>query len=186
MVQQWNPIFFHIQGEQIFVKSASDRSWTEFIHHRTLHFPLLAGLKTLLDRFQFFFAPLWAPLGPVRAWSRTPRRPPRRLLEASYSGKTHNSASYAVKSITSKIARFMLVKRTTLKIHLPSFCILGPIFSTCSSFEHQYTSRSIQLHLGNAVCHMSDPLPDPFFSIMIGPKTDLKLFTPIQHANKKS
>ena len=182
MVQKWNPIFFHIQGEKIFVKSASDRSWTEFIHHRTLHFPLLAGLKTLLDRFQFFFAPLWAPLGPVRAWSRAPRRPPRRLLEASYAGKTHNSASYAVKSITSKIVRFMLVKRTTLKIHLPSFCILGPIFSTCSSFEHQYTSRSIQLHLGNAVCHMSDPLPDPFFSIMIGPKTDLKKCLPQQDA----
>ena len=126
----------------------------------------------------FLFAPLWAPLGPVRAWSRTPRRPPRRLLEASYIGKTHNSASYAVKSITSKIVRFMLVKRTILKIHLPSFCILGPIFSTCSSFEHQYTSRSIQLHLGNAVCHMSDPLPDPFFSIMIGPKTDLKKIFP--------
>ena len=182
MVQKWNPIFFHIQGEKIFVKSASDRSWTEFIHHRTLHFPLLAGLKTLLDRFQFFFAPLWAPLGPVRAWSRTPRRPPRRLLEASYTGKTHNSASYAVKSITSKIVRFMLVKRTILKIHLPSFCILGPIFSTCSSFEHQYTSRSIQLHLGNAVCHMSDPLPDPFFSIMIGPKIDLKKISPQQDA----
>ena len=163
MVQKWNPIFFHIQGEKIFVKSASDRSWTEFIHHRTLHFPLLAGLKTLLDRFQFFFAPLWAPLGPVRAWSRTPRRPPRRLLEASYTGKTDNSASYAVKSITSKIVRFMLVKRTILKVHLLSLCILGPTFSTCSSFEHQYTSRSIQLHLGNAVCHMSDPLPDPFF-----------------------
>ena len=171
MVQKWNPIFFHIQGEQIFVKSASDRSWTEFIHHRTLHFPLLAGLKTLLDRFQFFFAPLWAPLGPVRAWSRTPRRPPRRLLEASYIGKTHNSASYAVKSITSKIVRFMLVKRTILKIHLPSFCILGPIFSTCSSFEHQYTSRSIQLHLGNAVRHMSDPLRDPIFCPKIPPRS---------------
>ena len=163
MVQKWNPIFFHIQGEKIFVQSASDRSWTEFIHHRTLHFPLLAGLRALLDRFQFFFALLWAPLGPVRAWSRTPRRPPRRLLEASYTGKTDNSASYAVKSITSKIVRFMLVKRTILKIHLPSFCILGPIFSTCSSFEHQYTSRSIQLHLGNAVCHMSDPVPDLSF-----------------------
>ena len=184
MVQKWNPMFFHIQCEKTFVKSASDQSWTEFIHHRTLHFPLLAGLKTLLERFQFFFAPLWAPLGPVRAWSRTPRRPPRRLLEASYTGKTHNSASYAVKSITSKIVRFMLVKRTILKIHLPSFCILGPIFSTCSSFEHQYTSRSIQLHLGNAVCHMSDPLPDPFFSIMIGPKTDLKKISPQQDAQK--
>ena len=84
MVQKWNPIFFHIQGEQIFVKSASDRSWTEFIHHRTFHFPLLAGLKTLLDRFQFFFAPLWAPLGPVRAPSRSPRRPPRSILESIF------------------------------------------------------------------------------------------------------
>ena len=166
MVQKWNPIFFHIQGEQIFVKSASDRSWTEFIHHRTLHFPLLAGLGALLDRFQFFFAPLWAPLGPVRAWSRAPRRPLRRLLEASYTGKTHNSASYAAKSITSKFVRFMLVKRTLLKIHHLSLCILGPIFSTCSSFEHQYTSRSIQLHLGNAGRHMSDPLPDPFFCLL--------------------
>ena len=141
------------------------------------------------DRFQFFFAPLWAPLGPVRAWSRTPRRPPRRLLEASYTGKTHNSASYAVKtvkSITSKIVRFMLVKRTILKIHLPSFCILGPIFSTFSSFEHQYTSRSIQLHLGNAVCHMSDTLPNPFFSIMIGPKTNLKNLYPKKTAKKTS
>ena len=80
----------------------------------------------------------------------------------------------------------ILVKRTILKIHLPSFCILGPIFSTCSSFEHQYTSRSIQLHLGNAVCHMSDPLPDPFFSIMIGPKTDLKKISPQQDAKKLS
>ena len=81
---------------------------------------------------------------------------------------------YIIKSVFLKNRRFMLVKRTTLKVHLLSLCILGPIFSTCSSFEHQYTSRSIQLHLGNAVCHMSDPLPDPFFSIMIGPKTDLK------------
>ena len=171
MGQKWNPIFFHIEGEKISVESASDRSWTEFIHHRTLHFPLLAGLKALLDRFHFFFAPLWAPLGPVRAWSRTPRRPPRRLLEASYIGKTHNSASYAVKSITSKIVRFMLVKRTILKIHLPSFCILGPIFSTCSSFEDQYTSQSIQLPLGNAGRHMSDPLPDAFFSPRTPPRS---------------
>ena len=143
MVQKWNPIFFHIQGEQIFVKSASDRSWTEFIHHRTLHFPLLAGLKALLDRCQFFFAPLWAPLGPVRAWSRTPRRPPRRLLEASYIGKTHNSASYAVKSITSKIVRFMLVKRTIFKIHLLSSCTLGPIFITLTSSKHHNITHSM-------------------------------------------
>ena len=83
-----------------------------------------------------------------------------------------------------KNQRFMLVKRTFLKIHHLSVCILGPIFSTWSSFEHQYTSGSIQLHLGNAVCHMSDPLPDPFFSIMIGPKTDRKIFLPQQDANK--
>ena len=79
----------------------------------------------------------------------------------------------------------MLVKRTILKIILPSFCILGPIFSTCSSFEHQYTSRSIQLHLGNAVCHMPDPLRDPFFAIMIGPKTDLKKTSPEKDGPKK-
>ena len=86
---------------------------------------------------------------------------------------------YIIKSVFLKNRRFMRVKRTILKVHLLSLCILGPIFSTCSSFEHQYTSRSIQLHLGNAVCHMSDPLPDPFFSIMIGPKTDLnKNFSP--------
>ena len=184
MVQKWNPIFFHIQGEKIFVKSASDRSWTRMGASWTSKFRVLARLGALLDRFQFFFGALEAPLGPVRAWSRTPRRPPRRLLEASYTGKTHNSASYAVKSITSKIVRFMLVKRTILKIHLPSFCIPGPIFSTCSSFEHQYTSRSIQLHLGNAVCHMSDPLRDPFFAIMIGPKNDLKIFLPQQDGKK--
>ena len=81
---------------------------------------------------------------------------------------------YIIKIVFLKNKCFMLVKRTILKVHLLSLCILGPIFSTCSSFEHQYTSRSIQLHLGNAVCHMSDPLPDPFFAIMIGPKTDLK------------
>ena len=68
----------------------------------------------------------------------------------------------------------MLVKRTFLKIHHLSLCILGPIFSTCSSFEHQYTSRSIQLHLGNAVCHMSDPLRGTLFGAKIGPKTDQK------------
>ena len=176
MGQKWNPIFFHIQGEKIFVKSASDRSLTEFIHHRTLHFPLLAGLKALLDRFQFFFAPLWAPLGPVRAWSRTPRRPPRRLLEASYSGKTHNSASYAVKSITSKIVRFMLVKRTILKNQPPPFCILMPICTKFLSFEHQYTKESIQLHLGNALRRMSDPLRDPIFAPKIPPRAVFFLF----------
>ena len=79
----------------------------------------------------------------------------------------------------------MLVKRTFLKIHHLSLCILGPIFPTCSSFEHQYTSRSIQLHLGNAVCHMSDPLPDPFFSIMIGPKTDQDKISEQQDGQKK-
>ena len=79
----------------------------------------------------------------------------------------------------------MLVKRTILKVHLLSLCILGPIFSTFSSFEHQYTSRSIQLHLGNAVCHMSDPLPDPFFSIKIGPKTDLKKIPPEEDGSQK-
>ena len=78
----------------------------------------------------------------------------------------------------------MLVKRTFLKIHHLSLCILGPIFSTWSSFEHQYTSGSIQLHLGNAVCHMSDPLRDPFFAIMIGPKNDLKKILPQQDATK--
>ena len=70
-----------------------------------------------------------------------------------------------------KNKRFMLVKRTILKIHLPSVSILGPIFSTCSSFEHQYTSRSIQLHLGNAVRHMSDPLRDPIFCTKIPPRS---------------
>ena len=69
-----------------------------------------------------------------------------------------------------KVVRFTSIKRTILKIHLPSFCILGPIFSTCSSFEHQYTSRSIQLHLGNAVRHMSDPLRDPIFCTQDPPK----------------
>ena len=149
-------------------------------------FSPLGGSWGSLGPMSIFFAPLWAPLGPVRAWSRTPRRPPRRLLEASYIGKTHNSASYAVKSITSKIARFMLVKRTILKIHLPSFCILGPIFSTCSSFEHQYTSRSIQLHLGNAVCHMSDPLRGTLFGAKIGPKTDQKKNSAEQDGQKKN
>ena len=91
---------------------------------------------------------------------------------------------YSIKSVFLKNRRFMLVKRTILKVHLLSLCILGPIFSTCSSFEHQYTSRSIQLHLGNAVCHMSDPLPDPFFSIMIGPKTDLKKISAQQDGKK--
>ena len=91
---------------------------------------------------------------------------------------------YIIESVFKKNRRFMLVKRTILKVHLLSLCILGPIFSTCSSFEHQYTSRSIQLHLGNAVCHMSDPLPDPFFSIMIGPKTDLKKFSPVPNGEK--
>ena len=171
MVQKWNPIFFHIQCEKIFVKSASDQSWTEFIHHRTLHFPLLAGLGALLDRFQFFFAPLWAPLGPVRAWSRTPRRPPRRLLEASYTGKTHNSASYAVKSITSKIVRFMLVKRTILKIHLPSFCILGHILSSLTIHASAFQSRSMHVHLGNATRHILDPLRDGLLSAKIPPKS---------------
>ena len=92
---------------------------------------------------------------------------------------------YATKNVFFKNRRFMMVKRTILKVHLLSLCILGPIFSTCSSFEHQYTSRSIQLHLGNAVCHMSDPLPDPFFSIMIGPKTDLKKNSPEKDGPKK-
>ena len=91
---------------------------------------------------------------------------------------------YIIKSVFLKNRRFMLVKRTILKVHLLSLCILGPIFSTCSSFEHQYTSRSIQLHIGNAVCHMSDPLPDPFFSIMIGPKTDLKTISAQQDGKK--
>ena len=92
---------------------------------------------------------------------------------------------YIIKSVFLKNRRFMLVKRTILKVHLLSLCILGPIFSTCSSFEHQYTSRSIQLHLGNAVCHMSDPLPDPFFAIMIGPKTDLKQNSPEEDGRTK-
>ena len=65
---------------------------------------------------------------------------------------------YIIKSVFLKNRRFILVKRTILKVHLLSLCILGPIFSTFSSFEHQYTSRSIQLHLGNAVRHMSDPV----------------------------
>ena len=91
---------------------------------------------------------------------------------------------YTTKSVFLKNRRFMLVKRTFLKIHHLSLCILGPIFSTWSSFEHQYTSGSIQLHLGNAVCHMSDPLRDPFFAIMIGPKNDLKKILPQQDATK--
>ena len=42
----------------------------------------LAPLGALLDRFHFFFAPLWAPLGAVQARSGSPRRPPRSILEA--------------------------------------------------------------------------------------------------------
>ena len=91
---------------------------------------------------------------------------------------------YIIKSVFLKNRRFMLVKRTILKVHLLSLCILGPIFSTCSSCEHQYTSRSIQLHLGNAIYHMSGSFPDPFFSIMIAPKTDLNKFLPQQDAKK--
>ena len=172
MVQKWNPIFFHTACEKIFDKSVWIHLGPQIVQDGSSNFPLLAGLGALLDRCQFFFAPLWAPLGPVRAWSRTPRRPPRRLLEASYSGKTHNSASYAIQSITSKIVRFMLVKRTILKIHLLSLCTLGPILSTLSSSEHRQQGQSMQNHLGNAVCHILDPLPNTFFSIMIGPKID--------------
>ena len=130
----------------------------------------------------------WRPLGPIsiffwRSWGASWARPgavrvPPEAFPERFGGYflvvSVMIIIYIIKSVVFKNRRFMLVKRTTLKIHLPSLCILGPICSTLSSFEHQYTGGSIQLHLGNAVCHMSDPLPDPFFSIMIGPKTDLK------------
>ena len=84
MVQKWNPIFFHIQGEQIFVESASDRSWTQMNASWTSKFRVLARLGALLDRFQFFFGALEAPLGPVRAPSGSPRGPPRSVLEGIF------------------------------------------------------------------------------------------------------
>ena len=71
---------------------------------------------------------------------------------------------YIIEGVFLKNRRFMRVKRTILKVHLLALAILDPILSTCSSFEHQYTSQSIQLPLGNAGRHMSDPLPDAFFS----------------------
>ena len=91
---------------------------------------------------------------------------------------------YIIKSVFLKNRRFMLVKRTILKVHLLSLCILGPIFSTCSSFEHQYTSRSIQLHLGNAVRHMSDPLRDPIFCTKIPPRSGFENFHAQQDGQK--
>ena len=103
MVQKWKPIFFHIQCEKIFDGTLSDLSWTKNGPRRILQFSLLASLGAILDRFQFFGAALWAPLGAVRVRSGCPRRPPQTLLETSYAGKTHNSASYAIKSITSKL-----------------------------------------------------------------------------------
>ena len=130
----------------------------------------------------------WRPLGPIsiffwRSWGASWARPgavrvPPEAFPERFGGYFLvffvMMIIYIIKSVFLKNRRCMLAKRTILKVHLLSLCILGPIFSTCSSFEHQYTSRSIQLHLGNAVCHMSDPLRDPFFAIMIGPKTDLK------------
>ena len=177
MVQKWKPIFFHIQCEKIFDGTSPDPSWTKRGPRRVLQFSLLSRLGAILDRFQFFWAALWAPLGAVRVRSGCPRRPPQRLLGASYAGKTHNSASYAIQSITSKIVRFMLVKRTILKIHLLSLCTLGPILSTLSSSEHRQQGQSMQNHLGNAVCHILDPLPDIFFRSWSAPRPIFNFFT---------
>ena len=127
----------------------------------------------------------WRPLGPIsiffwRSWGASWARPgavrvPPEAFPERFGGYFLvffvMMIIYITKSVFLKNRRFMLVKRTILKIHLPSFCILGPIFSTCSSFEHQYTSRSIQLHLGNAVRHMSDPLRDPIFCTKIPPRS---------------
>ena len=140
----------------------------------------------------------WRPLGPIsiffwRSWGASWARPgavrvPPEAFPERFGGYFLvcfvMMIIYIIKSVFLKNRRFMLVKRTILKVHLLALAILDPILSTCSSFEHQYTSRSIQLHLGNAVCHMSDTLPDPFFSIMIGPKTDLKKISAQQDGNK--
>ena len=68
--QKWNPIFFHIQCEKIFVKTIRDPLGSRTVQAGTSHFSLLARLGALLDRFQFFFSrPLdgsWARPGPVR------------------------------------------------------------------------------------------------------------------------
>ena len=127
----------------------------------------------------------WRPLGPIsiffwRSWGASWARPgavrvPPEAFPERFGGYFSvffvMMIIYITKSVFLKNRRFMLVKRTILKIHLPSFCILGPIFSTCSSFEDQYTSQSIQLPLGNAGRHMSDPLPDAFFSPRTPPRS---------------
>ena len=140
----------------------------------------------------------WRPLGPIsiffwRSWGASWARPgavrvPPEAFPERFGGYFLvffvMMIIYIIKSVFLKNRRFMLVKRTILKVHLLSLCILGPIFSTFSSFEHQYTSRSIQLHLGNAVRHMSDPLRDPIFSPKIPPRSGFDFFHAQQDGQK--
>ena len=77
----------------------------------------------------------------------------------------------------SKNIILMLVKRTILRVQPLSLGILGRTFSTLTSFEHPFQSRSMQVHHGDAVRHLSDPLRDPIFSAKIAPKSEKKMKT---------
>ena len=79
----------------------------------------------------------------------------------------------------SKNIILMLVKRTILKVQPLSLGLLGRTFSTLTSFEHPFQSRSMQVHHGDAVRHLSDPLRDPLFSPKMGSKTEKKKMKPL-------
>ena len=127
----------------------------------------------------------WRPLGPIsiffwRSWGASWARPGAVRVPPEASPERFGGyflvlfvmmIIYIIEGVFLKNRRFMRVKRTILKVHLLALAILDPILSTCSSFEHQYTSQSIQLPLGNAGRHMSDPLPDAFFSPRTPPRS---------------
>ena len=178
MVQKWKPIFFHIQCEKIFDGTSPDPSWTKRGPRRVLQFSLLSRLGAILDRFQFFWAALWAPLGAVRVRSGCPRRPPRSTLAAIFVLHLYLECFKYVIIQKWKNSRFMLVKRTILKIHLLSLCTLGPILSTLSSSEHRQQGQSMQNHLGNALCHILDPLRNIFFRSWSAPRPIFNFLNP--------
>ena len=79
----------------------------------------------------------------------------------------------------------MLVKRTILKIHTPSFCILGHILCPRTMHAAAFQSRSMHVHLGNATRHILDPLRDGFLSAKIPPRAGFEKFKPPSRQKKQ-
>ena len=127
----------------------------------------------------------WRPLGPIsifwgRSWGVSWDRPSAvRVPPEAFPERFGDYFSvlfvmmiiYITKSVFLKNTRFMLVKRTILKIHTPSFCILGHIFCPRTMHAAAFQSRSIHVHLGNATRHILDPLRDGLLSAKIPPKS---------------